>query len=136
MISISFGLERGLVAFLLKVHMDLLFQRSMLSQVTHLVNSNVTRVTEFWLLRFCTDFTPTVSNKLPSEKKKKNRTGLIAGIVVGVGIVGSLLVFAVFFVRRRKRQSNNDFEGKLEKENRASFLFKLSDLLTVCRIHI
>jgi beta-lactamase regulating signal transducer with metallopeptidase domain len=61
---------------------------------------------------------------------------LIAGIVVGVGIVGSLLVFAVFFVRRRKRQSNNDFEGKLEKENRASFLFKLSDLLTVCRIHI
>lgn len=75
------------------------------------------------------DFTPTVSNKLPSEKKKKNRTGLIAGIVVGVGIVGFLLVFAVFFVRRRKGQSNNDFEEFLGIDARP-YTFSYGELKT------
>lgn len=75
------------------------------------------------------DFTPTVSNKLPSDEKKKNRTGLIAGIVVGVGIVGFLLVFAVFFVRRRKRQSNNDFEEFLGIDARP-YTFSYGELKT------
>ncbi|XP_057453357.1 probable LRR receptor-like serine/threonine-protein kinase At1g56140 [Lotus japonicus] len=48
------------------------------------------------------DFIPTVSNKPPSSGNSK--TGLIVGIVVGVGVVSFLSVFAVFyFIQRRKR---------------------------------
>nr|GMC51629.1 probable LRR receptor-like serine/threonine-protein kinase At1g56140 isoform X2 [Ipomoea batatas] len=56
------------------------------------------------------DFVPTVSNKPPSEQKK-NRTGMVVGIVVAVGIVSFLSVFAVYcFVQRRKRQETYDDE--------------------------
>ena len=58
-----------------------------------------------------TDFIPTVSNQPPSTGKDHN-TGLIVGIVVGVGTVCFLLVFVVFFVvRRKKRQTSLDDEG-------------------------
>ncbi|KAG6767146.1 hypothetical protein POTOM_028325 [Populus tomentosa] len=75
------------------------------------------------------DFTPTVSNKLPSEKKKKNRTGLIAGIVVGVGVVGFLLVFSVLFARRRERKSNIDYEEFLGIDARP-YTFSFGELKT------
>ncbi|KAL3583930.1 hypothetical protein D5086_014991 [Populus alba] len=75
------------------------------------------------------DFTPTVSNKLPSEKKKKNRTGLIAGIVVGVGVVGFLLVFSVLCARRRERQSNIDYEEFLGIDARP-YTFSYGELRT------
>nr|GMC51630.1 probable LRR receptor-like serine/threonine-protein kinase At1g56140 isoform X2 [Ipomoea batatas] len=56
------------------------------------------------------DFVPTVSNRPPSEQKK-NRTGMVVGIVVAVGIVSFLSVFAVYcFVQRRKRQETYDDE--------------------------
>ncbi|XP_031119165.1 probable LRR receptor-like serine/threonine-protein kinase At1g56140 [Ipomoea triloba] len=56
------------------------------------------------------DFVPTVSNKPPSEQKK-NRTGMVVGIIVAVGIVSFLSVFAVYcFVQRRKRQETYDDE--------------------------
>ncbi|XP_019196517.1 PREDICTED: probable LRR receptor-like serine/threonine-protein kinase At1g56130 [Ipomoea nil] len=56
------------------------------------------------------DFVPTVSNKPPSEQKK-NRTGMVVGIFVAVGIVSLLSVFAVYcFVQRRKRQETYDDE--------------------------
>uniref|UniRef100_A0A2P2LC00 LRR-RLK n=2 Tax=Rhizophora mucronata TaxID=61149 RepID=A0A2P2LC00_RHIMU len=58
-----------------------------------------------------TDFIPTVSNKPPSSKK--DRTSMIVGIIVGVGIASFLLTFLVFFVvRRQKRKSNFADEGK------------------------
>ncbi|CAJ2656994.1 unnamed protein product [Trifolium pratense] len=47
------------------------------------------------------DFIPTVSNKPPSSKK--NRAGLIIGIVVGVGVVCFLVVFAIFYIKRRRK---------------------------------
>ncbi|XP_037493498.1 probable LRR receptor-like serine/threonine-protein kinase At1g56140 [Jatropha curcas] len=58
------------------------------------------------------DFIPTVSNKPPTSKK--DRTGLIVGIVVGIGVASFLLVSLVFFViQRRKRQSTYDDEELL-----------------------
>ncbi|XP_015571303.2 probable LRR receptor-like serine/threonine-protein kinase At1g56130 isoform X1 [Ricinus communis] len=57
------------------------------------------------------DFIPTVSNILPTSKK--DRTGLVVGIVVGVGI-SFLLVFVIFFVvQRRKRKNTYDDEELL-----------------------
>ncbi|KAL5811482.1 hypothetical protein ACOSQ4_028050 [Xanthoceras sorbifolium] len=54
------------------------------------------------------DFTPTVSNN-PPISNKRNRTGLIAGIVVGVGLGSFLLVLAIFWiVQRRKRPTDDD----------------------------
>jgi len=57
----------------------------------------------------CIDFKPTVSNKPPSNKR--NRAGLIVGIVVGVGAVSFLVVLAFFYVIR-KRKRHDDDEGK------------------------
>jgi len=49
---------------------------------------------------------PTVSNKPPSSKK--NRAGLIIGIVVGVGAVCFLAVFAIFYINRRRKLYSDD----------------------------
>ncbi|PON58301.1 Phosphorylase kinase, gamma catalytic subunit [Trema orientale] len=55
------------------------------------------------------DFIPTVSNKPPSTKK--NRTGLIVGIVVGVGVLSiSSALVAYYIVQRRKKSQMNDEE--------------------------
>ncbi|GMN56519.1 hypothetical protein TIFTF001_025634 [Ficus carica] len=56
-------------------------------------------------------FTPTVSNKPPTKKKK--RIGLIVGTAVGVGVLFCFLsVLAVFYTvkRRKKSQENNNEE--------------------------
>ncbi|XP_027910140.1 probable LRR receptor-like serine/threonine-protein kinase At1g56140 [Vigna unguiculata] len=53
------------------------------------------------------DFIPTVSNEPPSNKS--NKTGLIVGIVVGVGVVSFISVFVIFcIIRRRKRQHEDE----------------------------
>ena len=63
------------------------------------------------MLSSVTDFIPTVSNQPPSTGKDDN-TGLIVGIVVGVGTICFLLLVVVFFVvRRKRRQSSLDDEG-------------------------
>ncbi|GKV40165.1 hypothetical protein SLEP1_g47832 [Rubroshorea leprosula] len=51
------------------------------------------------------DFKPTVSNKPPSSSK--SRTGLIAGVIVGVGVV-SFLFLAAFFIFGRRPKTNED----------------------------
>ncbi|PON82620.1 Serine/threonine protein kinase [Trema orientale] len=48
------------------------------------------------------DFTPTVSGIPPTIGGEKSRTGLIIGIAIPVGIVGLILIFSVFYLRRRK----------------------------------
>ncbi|KAF7834643.1 putative LRR receptor-like serine/threonine-protein kinase [Senna tora] len=48
------------------------------------------------------DFIPTVSNEPPTTTDKKNRTGLIVGIVVGVGVVSFFSVAVFCIIRRRK----------------------------------
>jgi hypothetical protein len=47
------------------------------------------------------DFTPTVRNA--AAKKKGSKTGVIAGVIVGVAVLG-LLAFAGIFVWRQKRR--------------------------------
>ncbi|XP_024019154.1 probable LRR receptor-like serine/threonine-protein kinase At1g56140 [Morus notabilis] len=60
------------------------------------------------------DFTPTVSNKPPSNEftptVNQNRTGLIVGIAVGAGVL--VLSVVIFFIihRRRKAKMSNDEE--------------------------
>ena len=50
---------------------------------------------------FYADFIPTVSGLPPTIKDRKNRTWLIVGITVPVVIFGLVLVFAVFYMRRK-----------------------------------
>ncbi|KAA3467298.1 putative LRR receptor-like serine/threonine-protein kinase isoform X2 [Gossypium australe] len=54
------------------------------------------------------DFIPTVSNNAPTSKE--SRTGLIVGIVVGVGVVCLLSIAAFFIFRRRRRVPMKDDE--------------------------
>lgn len=60
-------------------------------------------------LFFTADFIPTVANKLPPESKKK--IGIIAGAIVGAGMI-SILVIAIILIIRRKRKTAADEEGK------------------------
>ncbi|XP_058071796.1 probable LRR receptor-like serine/threonine-protein kinase At1g56140 [Magnolia sinica] len=53
------------------------------------------------------DFTPTVSNRPPGSGKK-NKTGLIVGIVVGA--LSFISIFALFIWRRRRRGTDEDEE--------------------------
>jgi hypothetical protein len=51
------------------------------------------------------DFIPTVPNKEPGLGKEKNKTGMIVGIVAGIGVslLGVITVISVQFWRRRKK---------------------------------
>ncbi|KAF8408686.1 hypothetical protein HHK36_004749 [Tetracentron sinense] len=57
------------------------------------------------------DFQPTVTG-LPRTRasKKKNKTGLIVGIVVSVGVVSFILIFALFYLRRKRSHSKEEEE--------------------------
>ncbi|KAF8408674.1 hypothetical protein HHK36_004737 [Tetracentron sinense] len=57
------------------------------------------------------DFQPTVSGLPPTTaSKKKNKTNLIVGIVVSVGLVSFISIFAVFYLRRKSSGINEDEE--------------------------
>ncbi|XVE51728.1 hypothetical protein DITRI_Ditri02bG0064300 [Diplodiscus trichospermus] len=56
------------------------------------------------------NFKPTVSGIPPGTSEKKNRTGLIIGIVVLVVVVALILIFAIIYVKRRKEDDDNDEE--------------------------
>ncbi|XP_047335214.1 probable LRR receptor-like serine/threonine-protein kinase At1g56130 isoform X2 [Impatiens glandulifera] len=72
------------------------------------------------------DFVPTVSNKPKSSKK--NNTGLIAGVVVSVGVVILASLFALYFyIQRKKRLQNIDDEEFLGMETKP-FMFSYSEL--------
>ncbi|RWR88652.1 putative LRR receptor-like serine/threonine-protein kinase [Cinnamomum micranthum f. kanehirae] len=60
------------------------------------------------------DFTPTVSNRPPTTtSSKKNKTGLIVGIAVPIGIVCLISVFGIFILRRRRRLRKSQEEELL-----------------------
>ncbi|XP_028752448.1 probable LRR receptor-like serine/threonine-protein kinase At1g56140 isoform X2 [Neltuma alba] len=71
------------------------------------------------------DFIPTVGNKPPSSTK--NRTGLIVGIVVGVGVVSFLFVFVVFCIIQR-RKHHEDGEEELLGIDIKPYTFSYSEL--------
>ncbi|KAF8408700.1 hypothetical protein HHK36_004764 [Tetracentron sinense] len=55
------------------------------------------------------DFQPTVSGLPPTiASRKKNKTGLIVGILVSVGVVSFILIFAVFYFRRKRSGIEED----------------------------
>ncbi|GAA0156534.1 hypothetical protein LIER_14013 [Lithospermum erythrorhizon] len=52
------------------------------------------------------NFVPTVRNIPPSEGRKSSRTGLIVGLVVGLGFVSFFALLVVYYVvQKRRRQS-------------------------------
>ncbi|KAK9992792.1 hypothetical protein SO802_022495 [Lithocarpus litseifolius] len=73
------------------------------------------------------EFTPTVSNIPPSSNK--DRTGLIVGVVVGVGVLSFLAVFVVFYIVRRKKPPTNDDEELLGIDAK-TFTFSYAELKT------
>uniref|UniRef100_A0A7N2LJM3 non-specific serine/threonine protein kinase n=1 Tax=Quercus lobata TaxID=97700 RepID=A0A7N2LJM3_QUELO len=73
------------------------------------------------------EFTPTVSNSPPSSNK--NRTGLIVGLLVGVGVVSFLAVFIVFYIVRRRKPPTNDDEELLGIDAK-TFTFSYAELKT------
>ncbi|KAG0492534.1 hypothetical protein HPP92_005932 [Vanilla planifolia] len=69
------------------------------------------------------DFIPTVSNKPPSSSSSSNKTGLIAGVVTGVVVLG-VVIFAIFlWVHKRKHPGEDDEElqGMTIKPNTFSY---------------
>ncbi|KAK9155256.1 hypothetical protein Sjap_002736 [Stephania japonica] len=83
--------------------------RAVQKQVKTLVTANYLEVHLFWAGK---DGIPSVSNTPP--KTSKNRTGLIVGICVAIGIVSFLSVFVVYcLVQRRKRQGMDEDEELL-----------------------
>ncbi|XP_058071809.1 probable LRR receptor-like serine/threonine-protein kinase At1g56130 isoform X4 [Magnolia sinica] len=71
------------------------------------------------------DFIPSVSNLPPTDTSSKNRTGLVVGISVSVGVVMIVTIFAAYIlIRRRKRLVNDedeDFQGMGTKPNTFSY---------------
>ncbi|KAK7257064.1 hypothetical protein RIF29_30763 [Crotalaria pallida] len=66
------------------------------------------------------DFKPTVSNKPPGSNEttvsnkppsnKENRTGLIVGVVAGVGVVSLLSILAFVYINHRRNRHDDDEE--------------------------
>ena len=60
-------------------------------------------------MNFLSDFTPTVRNS--AAKKKSSKTGVIAGVIVGVAVLGLLAFAAIFFWMQKKRKLSLEQEG-------------------------
>ncbi|KAM3701033.1 hypothetical protein ACJW31_05G142600 [Castanea mollissima] len=54
------------------------------------------------------DFVSNVTGIPPSNRGKKSRLGLIVGIAVPVGVVSLILIFAVFYMKRKPQHNNED----------------------------
>ncbi|PHT44079.1 putative LRR receptor-like serine/threonine-protein kinase [Capsicum baccatum] len=72
------------------------------------------------------DFVPTVSNQLPSTKK--NRTGLIVGIVVGVGVISLVSLFAVYYLIQKRKQQKALEDEKFMGIDARPYTFSYSEL--------
>lgn len=74
---------------------------------------------DYWA--FDADFEPTGNNESPASKK--NKTGVVVGVVVGAGVLGFLTFLMIrFVVQRRKKPHTNDDEGQR--------------LLELCQLHV
>ena len=58
----------------------------------------------------CSYFRPTVDNKPPS--KGKNRTGIIVGVIVGLGLLSILAGVGIFIIRKRRNPYTDDDGNK------------------------
>ncbi|KAH7855793.1 hypothetical protein Vadar_028958 [Vaccinium darrowii] len=67
------------------------------------------------------DFVPTVSNKPPTSSKK-NKTGLVVGITVPVGVICFLSALSLCcFVRQKRRPRQNEDEEKMWKAKEGEY---------------
>ncbi|KAJ0086079.1 hypothetical protein Patl1_06832 [Pistacia atlantica] len=73
------------------------------------------------------DFEPTV--RPPSLKTQKNKTGLIVGMVVGVGVV-FLSVLAVFFIVQEEKRPQSDDDDELLGIDVRPYTFNYAELRT------
>ncbi|KAI9086964.1 hypothetical protein K1719_031125 [Acacia pycnantha] len=76
-------------------------------------------------IRAIPDFHPTVSNKPPTNEK--DRTGLIVGIVVGIGVVSFLSFLVVFCIIQRRKHHGDDDEELLGIDTKP-YTFSYSEL--------
>ncbi|GLT64140.1 hypothetical protein SLA2020_366500 [Shorea laevis] len=74
------------------------------------------------------DFKPSVNNKPPSSKK--NRTGLIVGVVVGAGVLSFLSIFVGFYIVRRRKQLLTNDDAELLGIDARTFTFSYAELKT------
>ncbi|ERN14804.1 hypothetical protein AMTR_s00032p00079260 [Amborella trichopoda] len=71
------------------------------------------------------DFLPTVSNTPPSTSQKKNKTGLIVGIVVSSGVVCLVAFGAIFVLKQRKKRGLSDEEFLVMGTRRNTFSYSV-----------
>ncbi|KAF9587454.1 hypothetical protein IFM89_002635 [Coptis chinensis] len=81
-------------------------------------------------IRVTPDFRPSVSNRRPPTPtgSKKNRTGMIVGITLSIGLLSIICAFTILYLRR-KRSSGNEEEELLGIENRPN-TFSYAELRT------
>ncbi|KAL2326865.1 hypothetical protein Fmac_020292 [Flemingia macrophylla] len=72
------------------------------------------------------DFTPTTSNEPPSSKK--NTTGLIVGIVIGVGGLSFLSILVIYCISRRRKPHDDDDDEELLGIDIRPYTFSYSEL--------
>ncbi|GKV40162.1 hypothetical protein SLEP1_g47829 [Rubroshorea leprosula] len=77
------------------------------------------------------NFKPTVSNKPPSSSK--SRTGLIVGVIVGVGVV-SFLFLAAFFIFGRRPKTNEDEVKQLSVASRQGKSQFVTEIATISAV--
>ncbi|TXG71254.1 hypothetical protein EZV62_006189 [Acer yangbiense] len=79
------------------------------------------------------NFIPSVSNIPPTPTSpKKNRTGLITGIVVGVGLLSLLSIIAILWIVRRRNRPRDDDEVLLGIDAKP-YTFSYSELKTATK---
>ncbi|XP_077244469.1 putative LRR receptor-like serine/threonine-protein kinase At1g56130 isoform X1 [Tasmannia lanceolata] len=76
------------------------------------------------------DFIPTVSNSPPTTSSTKNRTGLVVGISVAVGVVSFISVFAFFILRRRRKSMEINEDEEILRMGATQKTFSYSELRT------
>ena len=54
------------------------------------------------------DLTPTVAGIPPIPPSKKNKSGLIVGVVVSMGVVSIILICVVLYIKRKASYVNED----------------------------
>ncbi|KAF9587455.1 hypothetical protein IFM89_002636 [Coptis chinensis] len=79
-------------------------------------------------IKVTSDFQSSVSNRPPTGSKKKNRTGMIVGITLSIGLLSIICAFTILYLRR-KRSSGNEEEELLGIENRPN-TFSYAELRT------
>ncbi|KAF9618245.1 hypothetical protein IFM89_000880 [Coptis chinensis] len=76
------------------------------------------------------DFKPTVSNRPPTgSKTSNNRTGMIVGVTVSIGLLSIICAITIFYFRRKRSRSKEDDELLWAIDNKPN-IFSYAELRT------